>query len=231
VPILELATFPTALSRSAPWMKNVINPFRPVVFADTDKIVLVERPQEQDAIDPLERNGSRGNGGNIVNDTEAHLARLLLQGLVDCGVAPSDIGVICPFNSQVCALFVACALHIVIRRLILCHVTRSLQIRALEDCEHVRRLKDSGLEINTIDKYQGRDKAVILVSFVRSNNKGKVGRLLEDKRRVNVAITRAKHKMILVGSFSTLRRGSPTLQVILDLIKQQGRVVSVPSQF
>jgi superfamily I DNA and/or RNA helicase len=72
---------------------------------------------------------------------------------------------------------------------------------------------------------------VILVSFVRSNNKGKIGRLLEDKRRINVAITRAKQKMILVGSFSTLRRGSPTLQVIVDQIKQQGRVVSVPTQF
>jgi superfamily I DNA and/or RNA helicase len=104
VPLLELPAFPNALARSAPWIRNAINPFRPVVFADTDKIVTVERPQEQDAIDPLERTGSRETGGSMVNDTEARLVHVLLQGLVDSGVSPSSIGVICPFNSQVCAL-------------------------------------------------------------------------------------------------------------------------------
>jgi DNA replication ATP-dependent helicase Dna2 len=105
VPLMDLPAFPKALARSAPWIRDVINPFRPVVFADTDKIVLGERPQEQDVIDPLERTGSRDmGGGNMVNDTEARLIRLLLQGLVDSGVSPLNIGVICPFNSQVGAV-------------------------------------------------------------------------------------------------------------------------------
>lgn len=64
----------------------------------------------------------------------------------------------------------------------------------------------------------------VILSFVRSNEKGKVGRLLEDKRRINVAITRAKCKMIIVGSFSTLQKGSNVLKDVLDQIQKMGRV-------
>ena len=92
----------------------------------------------------------------------------------------------------------------------------------------MNRHKTHGLEVSKIDKYQGRDKDVIIVSFVRSNNKGKVGRLLEDKRRINVAITRCKHKLILVGSLSTLRRGSATMKAILEEIQKSGRVEKLP---
>lgn len=48
------------------------------------------------------------------------------------------------------------------------------------------------VEVLTIDRFQGRDKPVILLSFVRSNAKGSVGTLLSDAARLNVAITRAK---------------------------------------
>jgi len=90
-------------------------------------------------------------------------------------------------------------------------------------------MKSDGLEVSTVDKYQGRDKEAIIVSFVRSNNKGKVGRLLQDIRRVNVAITRAKSKMILVGSFSTLCKGSTTLKDILEHIQRLKRIETLPS--
>ena len=103
-----------------------------------------------------------------------------------------------------------------------------LQIRLLESFPQLNKLKNDGLEMSTIDKYQGRDKQAIIVSFVRSNTKGNVGRLLQDIRRINVAITRAKHKMILVGSFSTLHKGSTTLKGILDQIQHLKRVESLP---
>ena len=60
--------------------------------------------------------------------------------------------------------------------------------------------------MSTVDRFQGRDKDCIIVSLVRSNEEGKVGGLLKDWRRINVAFTRAKKKLILVGSESTLRR-------------------------
>lgn len=103
------------------------------------------------------------------------------------------------------------------------------QIRLLEESPTLKEHKTDGLEISTIDKYQGRDKDVIIVSFVRSNNKGKVGRLLEDKRRINVALTRGKHKLILVGSLSTLRQGSVTMKGILDQIQKINRIEKLPA--
>ncbi|KAG0168654.1 Tripartite DNA replication factor [Apophysomyces sp. BC1015] len=60
------------------------------------------------------------------------------------------------------------------------------------------------LEIATIDKYQGRDKDCVLVSLVRSNAHGNAGDLLKDWRRLNVAFTRAKCKLVVFGSVSTL---------------------------
>lgn len=85
--------------------------------------------------------------------------------------------------------------------------------------------KAQGLEVSTIDRYQGRDKDAIVLSFVRSNPKGKVGRLLEDFRRLNVAVTRAKCKLVMVGSYSTLLAGSTHLRASLERLKLEGRVI------
>ena len=85
--------------------------------------------------------------------------------------------------------------------------------------------KSQGLEVSTIDRYQGRDKDAIILSFVRSNSKGRVGRLLEDYRRLNVAVTRAKCKLVMVGSFSTLVEGSSHLRGSLERLRNEGRVM------
>ena len=60
------------------------------------------------------------------------------------------------------------------------------------------------VEMHTADKFQGRDKEVIVISLVRSNSQGSVGDLLQDWRRINVAFTRARSKLIIVGSRTTL---------------------------
>ena len=88
-------------------------------------------------------------------------------------------------------------------------------------------LKEStkqGLEICTIDRFQGRDKSVIIISLVRSNGEGKAGRLLQDFRRLNVAFSRAREKMIVVGSLQTLQRGSDVLRPLLHSLQQRGCV-------
>jgi DNA replication ATP-dependent helicase Dna2 len=61
------------------------------------------------------------------------------------------------------------------------------------------------LEMHTADKFQGRDKEVIILSLVRSNEEKKIGGLLKDWRRINVAFTRAKSKLLVVGSRETLK--------------------------
>jgi ATP-dependent RNA/DNA helicase IGHMBP2 len=59
------------------------------------------------------------------------------------------------------------------------------------------------VSINTVDAFQGQERDVIAISFVRSNEKGEVG-FLSDIRRTNVAMTRAKKKLIMIGDSATL---------------------------
>ena len=61
------------------------------------------------------------------------------------------------------------------------------------------------IELLTADRYQGRDKPCIILSFTRSNKDRKVGNLLADINRLNVALTRAKSKLIMIGNTDTLR--------------------------
>jgi len=59
--------------------------------------------------------------------------------------------------------------------------------------------------MHTADRFQGRDKSVVVLSLVRSNAAGSIGELLRDWRRINVAFTRARTKLVVVGSRSTMR--------------------------
>jgi len=65
------------------------------------------------------------------------------------------------------------------------------------------QLKGKGVEVNTVDGFQGREKELIILTCVRSNLEGELG-FLADLRRINVAITRAKKKLIVIGDSSTL---------------------------
>lgn len=78
----------------------------------------------------------------------------------------------------------------------------SAQVRFLRD-----RCTSNGVEIDTVDGFQGREKEAVLISLVRSNSQGEVG-FLGDTRRMNVAMTRAKRKLIVIGDGSTLGRNA-----------------------
>lgn len=60
-----------------------------------------------------------------------------------------------------------------------------------------------GVEIDTVDGFQGREKEAVVVSLVRSNGDGEIG-FLADTRRMNVALTRARRKLIVIGDSATL---------------------------
>jgi len=79
------------------------------------------------------------------------------------------------------------------------------------------------VEINTIDGFQGREKEIILISFVRSN-KEKILGFLTDLRRLNTAITRAKRKLICVGDSETLKT-HPTYARFIEFIEGKGGLV------
>ena len=61
------------------------------------------------------------------------------------------------------------------------------------------------ISINTVDGFQGQERDVIVISLVRSNDEGQIG-FLRDLRRMNVAITRARMKVIILGNRQTMTR-------------------------
>lgn len=73
------------------------------------------------------------------------------------------------------------------------------------------------LTVNTVDGFQGQERDVIVLSMVRSNETGDIG-FLRDLRRMNVAMTRARHKLIVVGDSETLGR-HPFYRKLVDYIK------------
>lgn len=83
------------------------------------------------------------------------------------------------------------------------------------------------VEMHTADKFQGRDKEVVVLSLVRSNEKQNVGDLLKDWRRVNVAFTRARTKLLVVGSAGTLN-GNDLLRKFVSLMQGNGWLYDLP---
>ncbi|MCF8008359.1 MAG: IGHMBP2 family helicase [Halanaerobiales bacterium] len=80
--------------------------------------------------------------------------------------------------------------------------------------------KVEDIEINTVDGFQGREKEVVLISLVRSNSNHNIG-FLRDLRRINVALTRAKRKLIIIGDSSTIN-SHKTYNNLINYIKERG---------
>lgn len=90
-----------------------------------------------------------------------------------------DVGIISPYRAQVQYL--------------------RQQIKKKEFFRPYRKL----ISVNTVDGFQGQERDIIIISLVRSNNEGQIG-FLSDLRRMNVAITRARMKLIIMGNAETL---------------------------
>jgi len=114
----------------------------------------------------------------------AHLAMLLEQQHATTLPPSTSVAVIAPYSAQVKQLRTLAEGH------------ESLQSENLKE-SNIR------LRINTIDGFQGQEKDIIYISLVRSNNDGEIG-FLQDIRRMNVAITRARKKLVVVGDSATI---------------------------
>jgi superfamily I DNA and/or RNA helicase len=110
------------------------------------------------------------------NEGEAALAAAEVARVLALGVPPAEIAVVSPYDGQVQRL----------RHLLAAEVER-------------------GLEVDTVDGFQGREKEAVIVSLVRSNDAGEVG-FLADVRRMNVALTRARSKLVVIGDGATVSR-------------------------
>lgn len=114
------------------------------------------------------------DGESRLNEDEAELVRAKVEALLAAGVSATEIAVIAPYSAQV----------------------RLLRERMSEQL-------DAGVEINSIDGFQGRESEAVLISLVRSNGEGEIG-FLADTRRMNVALTRARRKLIVIGDSATI---------------------------
>jgi hypothetical protein len=127
------------------------------------------------------------DGNSVYNPAEAEVVLEEVETLVEVGVDPADVGVIAMYSAQV---------------------------------DHVRSLlADSDVPgagrvtVDTVDSFQGGEREAIVVSFVRSNDAGDSGFLTvpeEGPRRLNVALTRARKRLVLVGNFETLSTVGPS---------------------
>jgi hypothetical protein len=81
------------------------------------------------------------------------------------------------------------------------------------------------ITIDTVDGFQGQERDLMLLSMTRSNERGEIG-FLSDKRRMNVALTRAKRKMIVVGDSSTLAQHA-FFDALLRYVEEKGSYRSV----
>eukprot|EP00038_Savillea_parva_P014978 m.218331 g.218331 ORF g.218331 m.218331 type:complete len:219 (-) comp29607_c0_seq1:520-1176(-) len=135
----------------------------------------------------------------VRNDVEAALVHRVCVELLARGVAPSNIGVISPYRAQLGAIRRAFG----------------------TSCNDV--------EVDTVDRYQGRDKECIILSLVKASPSGGAGGLLQDWRRVNVAITRAKTKLILIGCATALRQ-THIFSELIHVIDSLHGVVELPHQ-
>ena len=79
------------------------------------------------------------------------------------------------------------------------------------------------VEVHTVDGYQGREKEIIIISFVRSNPPSELG-FLTDLRRLNVSLTRGRRKLIAVGDSETLKI-HPTYSRFLEFVRKKGKYI------
>lgn len=176
-----------------------------IVFLDTTGTGLFESTQ-----DPADNCGK----GSMFEDSksnegEVNLVTVHVTALVNAGLRPSEIAVLSPYNAQV---------HL---------LSTSLKPQY------------PGIEVGSIDGMQGREKDAVIVSLVRSrddvlagdtkkSNKASasdsiVG-FLAEKRRLNVAMTRAKRHLCVVGDSDTIRKGSGYLKRWCEFLEENADV-------
>jgi superfamily I DNA and/or RNA helicase len=78
----------------------------------------------------------------------------------------------------------------------------------------------ANLEVDTVDGFQGREKEAVVMSLVRCNSRGEIG-FLGDVRRMNVALTRARRKLVVIGDSATIG-GHPFYARLLEYFELLG---------
>ncbi|KAL8698765.1 MAG: hypothetical protein Q9201_006396 [Fulgogasparrea decipioides] len=157
----------------------------PLVFWDTQGGDFPELVLPMDSDDST----TTSRSSILLNDSKSNPSEVMvvsrhISALVEAGVKENDIAVITPYNAQVGLL------------------KGMLREKFGNEC---------AVEVGSVDGFQGREKEAVVLSLVRSNDAGEVGFLAEE-RRLNVAMTRAKRHLCVVGDSETVSKGSKFLK-------------------
>ncbi|KAK4019881.1 regulator of nonsense transcripts 1 [Daphnia magna] len=136
-----------------------------------------------------------GSGTSYLNRTEASNVEKIATRFLRSGVKPEQIGIITPYEGQRAYL---------------------VQYMQHQGSLHAKLYQD--IEIASVDAFQGREKDIIIMSCVRSNENQGIG-FLNDPRRLNVAMTRARYGIIIVGNPKVLAK-QPVWNHLLHFYKE-----------
>ena len=144
---------------------------------------------------------SKKDSPSKYNPLEAEFVVNLCKKLLQNGAKEEFIGVITPYKDH----------EEYIKKLV---KSEKCKVKSLDN-----------IEIKSVDGFQGREKEIIIISLVRANEKENIG-FLDDIRRLNVAITRPKRKLIIVGDVKTLSTNK-TYENLIEYIKKEGKILGV----
>lgn len=143
------------------------------------------------------------------SNSEARAVRDIVAALLARGIAPRDIGIIAPYRAQVANLR---------RYLFSSNAARGWQALPF----------DSPMSIDTVDRFQGGERPVIIMSFATAQPpdlESPLRTFLTDPHRLNVALTRAQRKLILVGCASALQE-LPVFRELLTYCRELGTLLN-----
>jgi regulator of nonsense transcripts 1 len=146
---------------------------------------------------------SSPSGTSYLNVTEAAFVEKCVTRLLKSGIRPNQLGVITPYEGQ-----------------------RSYLVQYMQFHGSMKKDLYKQIEIASVDAFQGREKDYIIVTCVRSNDSLGIG-FLSNSKRLNVALTRAKYGVVVVGNPKVLSRNGLWYQLLMHY-KEKGCLVEGP---
>ncbi|KAJ3027881.1 UNVERIFIED_CONTAM: hypothetical protein HDU68_002909 [Siphonaria sp. JEL0065] len=143
------------------------------------------------------------SGTSYLNRTEASNCEKIVTRFLKSGISPSQIGIITPYEGQ-----------------------RAFLVNYMQFTGTLKKDLYKEIEIASVDAFQGREKDYIIVSCVRSNDHQGIG-FLSDPRRLNVALTRAKYGVCVLGNAKVLAK-HPLWYELLNGYKEDNLLMEGP---
>ncbi len=189
-------------SAAPKWLRHAIDPEQGVVMLNTDPLIL-DGDGDDDVKDgePQKAQSTESQSGGTVNEYEATLTAQITDKMMALGVAAEDIGIMAPYRAQ---------------------------LKLIRTKLELLRHSTTSILLDTIDRFQGSDRQLVIMGFTHSPSDRKLGKIVRDRRRINVAMTRSKSKLILTASVRALRSSkTPVLEELVSLLQDKQWIVDV----